>query len=155
MNFKILSFVGYAVFMLLIDPNTAQAQNKPYCREYTKTIWVGGVRQEGYGTACYQPDGSWEIVDLEGNAHTKEIMRQHIRNDIGRRNDRVIIIDRRSPRHHHPYYSEPGYFVYYDDHPWQSHHRRKNREYDRWRYSHWNDLLSDRWHDDWRYDRRR
>jgi surface antigen len=33
-----------------------------YCREYQQTIVVGGRKEEGYGTACQQPDGSWEIV---------------------------------------------------------------------------------------------
>jgi surface antigen len=32
-----------------------------YCREYQQSIVVGGKRQSGYGTACRQPDGSWEI----------------------------------------------------------------------------------------------
>lgn len=33
-----------------------------YCREYQTTGRVGGRLQPGYGTACYQPDGSWQIV---------------------------------------------------------------------------------------------
>lgn len=33
-----------------------------YCREYQQTIMVGGQEQSGYGTACQQPDGSWQIV---------------------------------------------------------------------------------------------
>lgn len=34
-----------------------------YCREYQQTIIVGGQEQSGYGTACQQPDGSWEIIN--------------------------------------------------------------------------------------------
>jgi surface antigen len=34
-----------------------------YCREYQTVVTVGGNQQSGYGTACYQPDGSWEIID--------------------------------------------------------------------------------------------
>ena len=34
-----------------------------YCREFQHTIYVGGKAQEGYGTACRQPDGSWRIVN--------------------------------------------------------------------------------------------
>lgn len=34
-----------------------------YCREYQSYATVGGRRSETYGTACMQPDGSWEIVD--------------------------------------------------------------------------------------------
>lgn len=33
-----------------------------YCREYQTTVTVGGKQQQGYGTACQQPDGSWEVV---------------------------------------------------------------------------------------------
>lgn len=33
-----------------------------YCREFTQKITVGGKTQNGYGTACRQPDGSWQIV---------------------------------------------------------------------------------------------
>ncbi len=33
-----------------------------YCREYTGTIYVGGRPEQGYGTACLQPDGSWQVV---------------------------------------------------------------------------------------------
>lgn len=33
-----------------------------YCREYQQTIYVGGQQEMGYGIACEQPDGSWEIV---------------------------------------------------------------------------------------------
>ena len=32
-----------------------------YCREYQQTIVVGGKSEQAYGTACQQPDGSWEI----------------------------------------------------------------------------------------------
>jgi surface antigen len=33
-----------------------------YCREYQQEIVVGGRRQQGYGQACRQPDGSWKVV---------------------------------------------------------------------------------------------
>ena len=38
------------------------AGNGRYCREYTSDAIVGGQKQQTYGTACRQPDGSWEIV---------------------------------------------------------------------------------------------
>ncbi len=34
-----------------------------YCREFQQTITVGGKTQQGYGTACRQPDGTWQIVN--------------------------------------------------------------------------------------------
>ena len=41
---------------------TYQRDDGTYCREFTQTIKVGGRTEEGYGTACRQPDGSWKIV---------------------------------------------------------------------------------------------
>ena len=33
-----------------------------YCREFEHTIFVGGEQKQAYGTACRQPDGSWEVI---------------------------------------------------------------------------------------------
>lgn len=33
-----------------------------YCREYTQTIYVGGQKESGHGTACREPDGTWQIM---------------------------------------------------------------------------------------------
>ncbi len=38
-----------------------QTANNQTCREFQQTITVGGQQQSGYGTACRQPDGSWQI----------------------------------------------------------------------------------------------
>ncbi len=46
-----------------VTPVRDYQQNGRYCREYTATARVGGKLQETYGTACYQPDGSWEIIN--------------------------------------------------------------------------------------------
>lgn len=39
-----------------------QAEGR-YCREYQSVSTVGGQRQQTYGNACMQPDGSWEVVN--------------------------------------------------------------------------------------------
>ncbi|MFU8857727.1 MAG: RT0821/Lpp0805 family surface protein [Deferrisomatales bacterium] len=39
------------------------------CREFVTTIFIGGREEQGYGTACRQPDGTWEIV-AEDRART-------------------------------------------------------------------------------------
>jgi surface antigen len=41
---------------------TYQNTQGQYCREYQQTVVVGGERQQAYGTACRQPDGTWQIV---------------------------------------------------------------------------------------------
>jgi hypothetical protein len=33
-----------------------------YCREFQQRVTIGGHTEEAYGTACMQPDGSWEVV---------------------------------------------------------------------------------------------
>lgn len=38
------------------------AGDMPYCREYQQTVTIGGTTQQGHGTACLQPDGSWQIA---------------------------------------------------------------------------------------------
>jgi len=43
-------------------PTRTYTMSGRYCREYTQEINIGGQKQTGYGTACRQPDGSWEIV---------------------------------------------------------------------------------------------
>ena len=39
---------------------TAQGQ---YCREYQTSVVIDGRTQSAYGTACRQPDGSWQVVN--------------------------------------------------------------------------------------------
>lgn len=34
-----------------------------YCREYRTIADIGGKKREVYGTACRQPDGSWQAVN--------------------------------------------------------------------------------------------
>ena len=33
-----------------------------YCREFQQTVTIGGRREQAYGTACRQPDGTWEVI---------------------------------------------------------------------------------------------
>ena len=35
---------------------------RPYCREYQRTVRIGGRERLSYGRACLQPDGTWKIV---------------------------------------------------------------------------------------------
>lgn len=39
-----------------------------YCREFQQTVIVGGQEESAYGTACRQPDGSWQIVNAAAPA---------------------------------------------------------------------------------------
>ncbi len=46
----------------IVPTRDGYASNGAYCREFQQTIVVGGQKQQGYGKACQQPDGSWKIV---------------------------------------------------------------------------------------------
>lgn len=64
-----------AAVATLLAAGAASAQyvpvtyQEPYCREFTKVVSVGGRPENAYGKACYQPDGSWQIVsdDIPSN----------------------------------------------------------------------------------------
>lgn len=46
-----------------VEPGRSyRGQGGDYCREYNQTVYVGGQPQRAYGTACRQPDGSWQVV---------------------------------------------------------------------------------------------
>jgi hypothetical protein len=32
-----------------------------FCREFEETVTIGGQPQQAYGTACRQPDGTWQL----------------------------------------------------------------------------------------------
>ncbi|WP_020675905.1 RT0821/Lpp0805 family surface protein [Geopsychrobacter electrodiphilus] len=40
-------------------------QGQP-CREFVTKITIGGQEEQGYGTACRQPDGHWQLLDENG-----------------------------------------------------------------------------------------
>ena len=47
---------------IIIPQAPYQNTSGQYCREFQNKITVGGKTESGYGTACRQPDGSWQIV---------------------------------------------------------------------------------------------
>jgi surface antigen len=47
---------------ITVNPErTFQREDSRYCREYTTEIVVAGRTEKGYGTACKEPDGSWDM----------------------------------------------------------------------------------------------
>lgn len=41
---------------------TYQTDSGTFCREYQTNVTIGGEKEETFGTACRQPDGTWKIV---------------------------------------------------------------------------------------------
>lgn len=129
------SFAGLAMM-----PGSARADD--YCREYTRTVTVGGYSQEAYGTACYEPDGSWRIVGdqpttargapLPSNAQVVYII-----NDGPRRiyQPRVRYVTYR-PAYSQPRYYQPTYVYQRDRYNRRDWDRHDNRRWDRNRNGH-------------------
>ncbi len=46
-----------------VTPQRTYEASGSYCREFTQTVNVGGRSQRAYGTACRQPDGTWQITN--------------------------------------------------------------------------------------------
>lgn len=50
----------------ILAPASAQSETQQQnCREFQKTVTIGGKPQQAYGTMCQQPDGSWKTVSPE------------------------------------------------------------------------------------------
>ena len=67
-RFKTVIAAG-ALVLAALCAHPGQAKAGDYCREYTRTVVIGGRVHEAYGTACLGPDGAWRIADenLAGN----------------------------------------------------------------------------------------
>lgn len=46
----------------VVPVRTFESDQGQPCREFQRTIIIGGREEQGYGTACRQPDGTWHIV---------------------------------------------------------------------------------------------
>jgi surface antigen len=46
----------------VVPVKNVTVEGNQYCREYRTVAYIGGKKQQMYGTACRQPDGSWQSV---------------------------------------------------------------------------------------------
>lgn len=44
----------------VVPTKNVTLDGNPYCREYRSTANIAGKKQQIYGTACRQPDGTWQ-----------------------------------------------------------------------------------------------
>ena len=44
----------------VVPTQNVTVNGNPYCREYRTTAIIAGKKQQMYGTACRQPDGTWQ-----------------------------------------------------------------------------------------------
>ncbi len=119
-------------------PSDAQAYANNYCREYTRTVYIGGRAQEAYGTACLQPNGDWMITgeglgnDIPNNvSDVQYVIRDNTRYITP---TRVVHYERnyyRSPHvqpsfiwYHNGHYKN-GHYVKYKKKKWDRHYHRR------------------------------
>jgi len=46
----------------VVPVKNTTVNGNPYCREYRSTANIAGKQQQVYGTACRQPDGTWQAA---------------------------------------------------------------------------------------------
>lgn len=47
----------------VIPTKNVTVDGNQYCREYRTIAYIAGKKQQVYGTACRQPDGTWQMVN--------------------------------------------------------------------------------------------
>lgn len=130
MNRSVLKILGFAgAFAISLMSGGAPAKASDYCREYTRTVYIGSQTQEAYGTACLQQDGSWMIVgegpmrDIGNNVSGVDYVIHDQRRNIVP--PRVVYYDR-SPV---VYRTGPSFVWYNGGHYRNGHHVAYKRNY--------------------------
>jgi hypothetical protein len=124
---KIMGAAALIVATIGFAPE-AKAYDQSYCREYNRTVHIGGQIQNAYGTACLQPDGDWVIVgeglgaDVPQNAtNVTYIIKDNNRRIVP---NRVIFYDR-------PYYRtrnvQPSFVWYHNGNYKNKHFVRRDK----------------------------
>lgn len=146
------------VAALMGAPQTAKAASGDYCREYTRTVYIGGRSQDAYGTACLQPDGSWMIVgeglgnDIPDDVSDVDYIIHDNRRDIIP--TRVVYYNGYKQYHRRP---PAPVFVWYDTGHYRGGHyvTYKNHHHGRGKGHNRYYVRRDRYDDDRRYHDRR
>ncbi len=47
----------------VVPVKNVTVEGNQYCREYRTTAIIAGKRQQVFGTACRQPDGTWQMMN--------------------------------------------------------------------------------------------
>lgn len=137
------ALIGFGLSIAALAGAPEEAKAGDYCREYTRTVYIGNRAQEAYGQACLQPDGSWMIVgeglgnDIPQNASNVDY--------VIRDNNRYItpprvvyyssprIVHRSNPAFvwYHGGHYRNGHYVSYNRNRWDRDDHRRYDRYDR------------------------
>ena len=103
------------------------------CRRYTKTIYIDGKREVGFGRACRMDEGIWKIVKVKGPHVVRDALSRHIYDDL--HDDGYDVVSVHEYHHYYPVYHVPR-FAYFDKHKRYKHHKRYHRGYGKGHYKH-------------------
>ncbi|SDM22619.1 Surface antigen [Geoalkalibacter ferrihydriticus] len=87
----------------VVPVRTLSSADGRFCREFLTTIIVDEREEQAYGTACRQPDGSWEFVSGEVAAETYQVVERVVEKHY------VYPYAYRDWYYRHPYYYHPWY----------------------------------------------
>lgn len=121
----VMVFLALGAAVMFV-PVRAQAYDG-YCREYTRTVTIGNRQEVAYGTACYQPDGSWKIVDEDDQGRIGQRFRD---NDVANNFQPVYGVPVYQPVYYPRYYRpQPAFtrIVFIDN----DRHRHDRKHYHR------------------------
>jgi hypothetical protein len=71
-NMKKQIVLSLGALISFASPVIAKADGE-YCREYTKNVSIGGKIQQAFGTACMLPDGTWKMMNEDGQYTSENI----------------------------------------------------------------------------------
>ena len=123
--------------VLPVIGGSQEAHADEYCREYTKTVSIGGQRERAYGTACYRPDGSWEIVKTQGSDYGRTVIRDVIYDDIGHNKfykpTKVVVKKKHYTPTYKVYHTRSYHKPYFVKHAYH-HHKHKKHPHKYYKY---------------------
>ncbi len=130
---KTLMGLGIGALASMMMPSDAKAYGNDYCREYTRTVYIGSRMEEAYGTACLQPDGSWMIVGegLDNNIPNNVSNVDYVIRDNNRYVTPQRVVYYANPRV--VYHQQPSYVWSRNGHYKNGHYvsYKKNKHWDR------------------------
>jgi hypothetical protein len=113
------SVIAASILLGSLQPASATSD---YCREYNSRVRVGDAPAAAYGTACYQPDGSWEIVGNNNDFQQETIQTAYYQPQPTYVNNVRYVTTR-------DYVSFPNLYLSFGDRPIYRHYYHNDRRY--------------------------
>jgi len=93
-----------------LTPTQTYQSNGRYCREYRQTVVINGTEEEAYGTACRQPDGTWQVASSQPQDQGQVVRQQTVTRVVPTGFYRPYYSPVYYPGYYYPGYYYPGYY---------------------------------------------